>query len=134
MNDEEDDVLVTQVQQIVGRRHSISKAVGNMLPRRLSRACLVSLMCPSPTSYTNVVIEVSVEEVIIDAPEEAAEANKAAMGHGGATVYALGALRSRASTFTLGYSRMSPEKGWLTKAKGLMEKIQRKSQSREAVE
>lgn len=131
MNDLEDDVHVTQVQQIAGRRQSISKAVGNMLPRRISRARSVNVLAPSPTSDTNVVIGVSVEEAIIDAPEEAAEA---ATGHGRATVYALGALRSRASTFTMGYSRTSPDKGWVTKAKGLTEKFRRKSQSREAVE
>jgi len=107
-----EDVHVTQMHQIAGRQ-SISKTVGSLLPRRLSRARSANILA----GEGNVVIGVSVEEATVESAE-GAEASHA-------VVHAPGALRKQPSRLTMAGS--SPARNsWVAKARGFTQKFRRK--------
>ncbi|KAG6920043.1 hypothetical protein DXG01_010111 [Tephrocybe rancida] len=109
----------TQMLHIAGRQ-SISKAVGNFLPRRLNRARSANVL----VTDANVVIGVSVEE----ATEEAAEGAEIAQ----TVIHAPGALRNQSSRLTMAGS--SPARSsWIHKAKSFARKLRRKNRDIEPV-
>ncbi|KAG6866688.1 hypothetical protein C0991_000798 [Blastosporella zonata] len=108
----------TQMLHIAGRQ-TISKAVGNFLPRRLSRARSANIL----VADANVVIGVSVEEatVVFTGGAEAAQT----------VVHAPGALRNQPSRLTMAGS--SPARSsWVHKAKSFALKLRRKSKDIES--
>jgi hypothetical protein len=112
----EEDHHVTQVHQIAGR-HTISKAMGNLLPRRLSRARSASV---NANGDANVVIGVSVEEATVESQLDI-EGSRV-------IVHAPGNLRSQASQGSMVCST-SGTSGWKSKAKVLSQKLRPKSKS-----
>ncbi|TFK45099.1 hypothetical protein BDQ12DRAFT_718206 [Crucibulum laeve] len=113
----EDDHHVTQMEQIAGRQ-SISKKVGSMLPRRLSRARSANVIAAGDA---NMVIGVSVQEATVETPEDEDEDERS-----GASVHAPGGLRYQASRMSMPGS-VPPSKGsWVTRAKGFTQKFRRK--------
>jgi len=113
----EEDHHVTQVHQIVGR-HTISKAMGNLIPRRLSRARSASVIA---NGDANMVIGVSVEEATVESPVDI-EASRRVI------VHAPGNLRSQTSHGSMACST-SATSSWLTKAKVFTQKFRPKSKS-----
>lgn len=112
----EEDGHVTQLHQIAGRQ-TISQTVEGLLPRRLSRARSANVLAAGDA---RMVIGVSVEE----ATRESGEGGEASR----ASVHAPGGLRSQPSRITMAGS--SPARSnWVAKAKGLTEKLRRKSKS-----
>ncbi|GLB37342.1 hypothetical protein LshimejAT787_0403930 [Lyophyllum shimeji] len=108
-----EDNHVTQIHQIAGRQ-SISKTVGKMLSRRLSRARSANIH----VGEGNVIIGVAVEEATVESAEDA-EANRV-------VVHAPRALRNQPSRLTMAGS--SPARNsWVAKAKGFTQKFRRKS-------
>ncbi|GBE80850.1 predicted protein [Sparassis crispa] len=114
-----DEALTTHVATIAGRQ-SISRAVGGMLSRKLSRSRRHSKDV-IPLSSSNVVIGVSVEEATVEA-----EAHESAH-HEPATSVAY----SSASSALRHQRSMAVEKSsannWVDKAKGVTQKLRRKS-------
>lgn len=96
----EDAHGVTQIHQIAGRQ-TISKAVGGLIPRRLSRSQSANVMSSRDASM---VIGISVQEATVEAAED--DTSNQAM------VHASGSLNRQ---------------GWLTKAKSFTKKFRRKS-------
>ncbi|KAJ7281460.1 hypothetical protein C8J57DRAFT_1500159 [Mycena rebaudengoi] len=112
----EEDHHVTQMHTI-GPRQSISRAVGGLLPRRLSRARSSVLPSAGESSGGNVVIGVSVQAATVETPEN---------GELGATViHAPGALRNQASKGSL--TSNFGKKSWALIAKNFTKKFRRKS-------
>jgi len=110
-----EDNHVTQMHQIAGRQ-SISKTIGSLLPRRLSRTRSANIL----VGEANVMIGVSVEE----ATEESAEGAEASQ----TVIHAPGALRNQPSRLTMAGS--SPARNnWVAKAKGFTQKFRRKSKA-----
>lgn len=109
----EEDSHVTQMHQIAGRQ-SISKAVGGLLPRRLSRARSANVLS---TSEANMVIGVSVEEATVESAEGAETSFT--------SVHAPGALRHQPSRLTMAGSSPARNK-WVSKAKVFTQKFRRK--------
>jgi len=108
-----EDNHITHMHKIAGRQ-SISKTVGGLLPRRLSRARSAHVIS---NADANVVIGVSVEAKV-EATEDA--------GDTPAQVHAPGNLRSQASKLSMP-SLNPPPSGWISKAKGFTQKFRRKS-------
>lgn len=106
----------------IAGRQSISRAVGGLISRKLSRAKSASQ--DVFTDAPGVVIGVSVEEATIEAA-----------GHSGeppvkSVAYAPGTLRHRASQVSLSGDNpdcQSPTGGWTKKAKDLKSRFRRKS-------
>ncbi|KAF5386028.1 hypothetical protein D9615_002325 [Tricholomella constricta] len=110
-----EDNHVTQMLHIAGRQ-SISKAMGGLLPRRLSRARSTNIL----VGEANVIIGVSVEEATVESTE-GVEASQT-------VVHAPGALRNQPSRLTMAGS--SPARNsWVAKAKGFTQKFRRKSKA-----
>ncbi|TFK74661.1 hypothetical protein BDN72DRAFT_671136 [Pluteus cervinus] len=108
----EDHQHVTQMRSIAGKQ-SLTKTVGGLLPRRLSRSRSGILVSPP-----NVVIGVSVQESTAETSEE----------HEGATVHASGLLHRSSETNMNKTGNGS--NGWLSKAKGLTQKITGRARSK----
>jgi len=113
----EDNHRVTQMLHIAGRQ-SISKAVGSLLPRRLSRARSSNIVLED----ANVVIGVSVEEATVESAEDAEAYH--------VVVHAPAILRNRTSRLSMAGS--SPARSdWIARAKALAHKFRRKAQAME---
>ncbi|KAF8891873.1 hypothetical protein BD779DRAFT_153865 [Infundibulicybe gibba] len=108
-----EDNHITQMHKIAGRQ-SISKTVGGLLPRRLSRARSAHVIA---NGDANVVIGVSVEAKV-EATEHAGDSR--------AQVHAPGNLRSQPSKLSMHGPNSAPS-GWMLKAKGFTQKFRRKS-------
>ncbi|KAJ7590605.1 hypothetical protein C8J56DRAFT_1046860 [Mycena floridula] len=109
---EEDAHHVTQIQQIAGRQ-SISKAVGGLLPRRLSRSQSANVIS---SGDGNMRIGISIQQATVENQHPAV-----------ASVQATAASpRSRASQQDLATS-FSSKANWMAKAKGFTQKFRRKS-------
>lgn len=115
--DTEEDHGVTQLHIVGGRQSmSISKAVGNLLPRKLSRARSATIV--STEASTNVVIGVSVEEATAEAHD----------AEGGEHPVVVGAVVSGPSTQRPVSSDSSSLGGRIVgRARSLTEKFRRKS-------
>lgn len=108
-----EDNHVTHMHKIGGRQ-SISKAVGGLMPRRLSRTRSANVLS---SGNGNMIIGVSVEEATVESAEDVDTCC--------ARVHAPGALRNQPSRLTMAGS--SPVKdSWVTKAKGFTQKFRRK--------
>ncbi|KAF5355451.1 hypothetical protein D9758_006291 [Tetrapyrgos nigripes] len=112
----EDAHQVTQVHRIAPRQ-SISRTVGSLIPRRLSRAS--RQVIAETNAAGDVVIGVSVEAATVEAEGGAGEAVQA-------TVHAPG-LRPKASKASLVSLGSGSGGGWLHKAKSFTGKFRRKS-------
>ncbi|KAJ7455378.1 hypothetical protein B0H11DRAFT_1819581 [Mycena galericulata] len=112
-HDEEDDHHVTHMQTIAPRQ-SISRAVGGLFPRRLSRA-RSSVLPTSREPGNNMVI--SVAAATVELPEDAEPATT--------VVHAPGALRNQTSKTSIAASLNKTT--WGTRAKEFTKKFRRKS-------
>lgn len=113
----EDHTQVTQIHQIAGKQ-GLSKAVNNILPRRLSRTKSANVL--TPLAEANLVIGVSVQE----STTEVSEAEAGQLGTT-VTVSAPGSQQNnRTSRRTL--STVSTAK-WLAKAKSFTQNFRLKA-------
>jgi len=103
----------THVQKIAPRQ-SISRAVGGLLPRQLSRARSSSVV---DTEDANVIIGVAVEEATVETPEDEAPI--------AAVVHAPAGLRNQTSRLSMASSQ--GRAAWASKVKGFTKKFRRKS-------
>ncbi|PFH47476.1 hypothetical protein AMATHDRAFT_6694 [Amanita thiersii Skay4041] len=116
----EEETHITQVYE-VSCRNSLSKAMSEFLPRRLSRS-LSTQIVPSATKETSVVIGVSVEEATVEVTDGDSEELTRA------TVHAPNSTRNRTSRLTLSGSNVT-RPAWVTKAKDITEKVRRRSKT-----
>ncbi|TRM69046.1 hypothetical protein BD626DRAFT_472726 [Schizophyllum amplum] len=114
--DASDEHHVTQMQQIMPRQNTISRAVGGIIPRRLSRARSERVMGPQDT---NLVIGVSVSEATVEATaEEEADMDS--------RIVVQRTLRSQPSRLSMAETTPASS-GWVNKAKNFTSKFRRKS-------
>lgn len=112
---DEEDHHVTHMQTIAPRQ-SLSRAVGGLFPRRLSRARSVL----PPAGEPSVVIGVSVAAATVEGPGTDAERTPATVVHAPG-----GVLRSQASRGSMASVPNSPS--WAARAKQFTKKFRRKS-------
>ncbi|KAF9012714.1 hypothetical protein BDQ17DRAFT_1420061 [Cyathus striatus] len=121
---------ITQVHQIAGRT-SISRKVGNMIPRRLSRARSASVLSPKLSDPgAGLVIGVSVQEKTVEVEGE--EEGTSVSVHTGASDGA-GALRNQKSRMTIAGGEREREKGWIARARVFTARFRRKGKGRALV-
>ncbi|KAL1678279.1 hypothetical protein EV122DRAFT_212470 [Schizophyllum commune] len=115
--DASDEHHITQMQQIVPRQNTISRAVGGMLPRRLSRARSERVI--GNQQETNLVIGVSVSEATVEATAEEEGAMET-------RIVVQRPLRNQPSRLSMAESTPAST-GWVSKAKNFTSKFKRKS-------
>lgn len=119
-----DEEVTTQVATIAGRQ-SISKAVGGMLNKKLSRSRRQSrdLMPPTPTG-SSMVIGIRVEEARVEAEAHVNDVPPPRIAAAKVHSTASPALRH---TRSVAVEKSSPSSAWVDKAKDLSKKLRRRS-------
>ncbi|KAK7036481.1 hypothetical protein VNI00_011678 [Paramarasmius palmivorus] len=112
----EDNDHVTQVHRIAARQ-SISRAIGNVIPRRLSRA----RSRPVLAEGDSMVIGVSIQAATVEASEVDEELPTSTV------VSAATSLKDKSSKSSLKSDSVSGGGGWVARAKSFTSKLRRKS-------